>query len=244
MAHQVKDVFEEHRSRYGAIRISQELKARGVKIGRHQAQTLMKKQNLVAIQPKSFVPKTTNSTHKLGRSANLLLDRQVVTQPNEVFVADITYLPLTDGSWIYLATFQDMYSRKIVGWDLADHMQASLVVNAINKAVDRRNLTAGLIIHSDGGGQYASQDFRDVLKKHGFLQSMTRKNNHYDNAMAESLFSRFKAELLQKGAFLTFADAYSEVFEYIEVYYNLKRRHSGIGYDIPALFEKKFEKNC
>jgi putative transposase len=113
---QVKSVFEEHRSRYGAIRISKELNERGIKIGRHQTQTLMKKQNLVAIQPKSFVPKTTNSAHNLGRSPNLLLDRQPVSRPNEIFVGDITYLPMSDGNWLYLATFQDMYSRKINGY--------------------------------------------------------------------------------------------------------------------------------
>jgi putative transposase len=120
-------------------------------------------------------------------------------------------------------------------------MRSSLVVNALQKAIDRRNLPAGLIIHSDGGGQYASQEFRAVLKKEKFLQSMTRKDNHYDNAMGESLFSRFKAEVLQKGAFLTFEDAYTEVFDYIEVYYNRKRRHSGIKYDIPDLFEEKYQ---
>jgi putative transposase len=243
LSKQVKEVFEEHRSRYGAIRISKELQARGVEIGRHQVQTLMKVQNLKAIQPKSFVPKTTNSNHNLGRNPNLLLDRAAPIKPNEVFVGDITYIALVDGSWLYLATWQDMFSRKIVGWDLADNMRSILIINALNKAIDRRNLPKGLIIHSDGGGQYASEDFRNLLKKHEFCQSMTRKDNHYDNAMGESLFSRFKAELIQKGTFLNFADAYTEIFEYIEVYYNRKRRHSGINYEIPDKFEEKFEFN-
>jgi putative transposase len=242
LAKQVKEVFEEHRSRYGAIRISKELKARDVKIGRHQTQTLMIKQGLKAIQPKSFVPKTTNSNHNLGRSPNLLLDRAAPTKPNEVFVGDITYIALVDGSFLYLATWLDMFSRKIVGWDLADHMRSSLVINALNKSIERRSLVKGLIIHSDGGGQYASEDFRKILEKHEFSQSMTRRNNHYDNAMGESLFSRFKAELMQKGAFLNFQDAYTEIFEYIELYYNRKRRHSGINYDIPDLFEEKFQR--
>lgn len=243
LAKQVKEVFEEHRCRYGAIRISKELQSRGIKIGRHQTQTLMKKQDLKAIQPKSFVPKTTNSNHNLGRSPNLLLDRDAPKQPNEVFIGDITYIALVDGSFLYLATWLDMFSRKIVGWNLADNMRSSLVVNALNKSIERRNLPKGLIIHSDGGGQYASEDFRNLLKKHEFTQSMTRKDNHYDNAMGESLFSRFKAELMQKGAFLDFDDAYTEIFEYIEAYYNRKRRHSGINYDIPDEFEEKFEFN-
>lgn len=243
LAQQVKDVFEEHRSRYGAIRISKELQARGVKIGRHQTQTLMKIQGLKAIQPKSFVPKTTNSNHNLGRSPNLLLDRNPPTQPNEVFIGDITYIALVDGSFLYLATWIDMFSHKIVGWDLAENMRSILIINALNKAIERRNLPKALIVHSDGGGQYASEDFRNLLKIYEFSQSMTRKNNHYDNAMGESLFSRFKTELMQKGAFLNFDDAYTEIFEYIEVYYNRKRRHSSINYDIPDLFEEKYQKN-
>jgi putative transposase len=243
LAQQVKDVFEEHRSRYGAIRISKELQARGVKIGRHQTQTLMKIQGLKAIQPKSFVPKTTNSNHNLGRSPNLLLDRNPPTQPNEVFIGDITYIALVDGSFLYLATWLDMFSHKIVGWDLAENMRSILIINALNKAIERRNLPKALIVHSDGGGQYASEDFRNLLKIYEFSQSMTRKNNHYDNAMGESLFSRFKTELMQKGAFLNFDDAYTEIFEYIEVYYNRKRRHSSINYDIPDLFEEKYQKN-
>lgn len=242
LAEQVKEVFEEHRSRYGAIRISKELQARDVKIGRHQTQTFMKMLGLKAIQPKSFVPKTTNSNHNLGRSPNLLLGRTAPSKPNEVFIGDITYIALEDDSFLYLATWLDMFSRKIVGWDLDDNMRSSLIINALNKSIERRNLAIGLIIHSDGGGQYASEDFREVLKKYGFNQSMTRKNNHYDNAMGESLFSRFKAELMQKGAFLNFEDAYTEIFEYIEVYYNRKRRHSSINYDIPDLFEEKFQK--
>ena len=243
LTEQVKEVFEEHRKRYGAIRISKELQAQGVKIGRHQARTLMKKQGLVAIQTKSFVPKTTNSNHNFGRSPNLLLERVAQTTPNEVFVGDITYIALVDGSWLYLATWQDMFSRKIVGWDLAENMRSILIINALNKAIKQRKLPKGLIVHSDGGGQYASDDFRNLLKKYDFLQSMTRKDNHYDNAMGESLFSRFKAEVMQKGAFLNFDDAYTEIFEYIEIYYNQKRRHSGINYEIPDKFEEKFEFN-
>lgn len=236
----VKAVFEEHRRRYGSIRVSKELQAQGLRIGRHQTATLMKAQGLVAIQPKSYVPKTTNSDHRLGRNLNLLLDRAPPNRPNEVFVGDITYIAMADGSFLYLATWQDMYSRRIVGWELADNMRSCLVIKALNKSIDRRQLPKDLIIHSDGGGQYASEEFRKLLRRHNFLQSMTRRDNHYDNAMAESLFSRFKAELIGKGAFECFEDAYTEIFEYIEIYYNRKRRHSGIDYDIPEQFEQKW----
>lgn len=244
---QVKEVFTEHRRRYGARRITAELQEQGVKIGRHQVRTLMKQQELVAIQPKSFVPKTTNSTHGLGRSPNLLLNSdesyRKATKPHEIFVSDITYIPLFSGDFLYLATFQDMYTRVIVGWELMKNMTTELVINALQKAINRYSLSKGLIIHSDGGGQYAAHRFKQLLLAHDFLSSMTRRDNHYDNAMGESLFSRFKAELLQKGAFENFEDAYTEIFEYIEVYYNKKRRHSSINNDFPERFEKRFWKN-
>jgi transposase InsO family protein len=240
---EVKEVFECHRKRYGTRRIVAELSEKGHKLGRHQVRSFMKQQGLVAIQPKSFVPKTTDSRHQLGRSPNLLLDengeRKQASRPFEVLVGDITYIPLQNGDFLYLATFQDMFTRVVLGWELMVTMTADLVIKALQKALDRRKLPKGMIIHTDGGGQYSSNRFRQMLKAHDFQQSMTRKNNHYDNAMGESLFSRSKAEMLQNGAFSTFEDAYSEVFEYIEIYYNKKRRHSGINYNFPERFEKK-----
>lgn len=237
----VKTVFDAHRRRYGARRVSKELQARQISVGRHQAGSLMRQQGLKAIQPKSFVPKTTDSNHRLGRSPNRLLDREPPKGPNEVFVGDITYIPMADGSFLFLASWQDMYSRKIVGWELLRHMRSELVIKALNKSIQRRKLPKGLIVHSDGGGQYASHEFLKLLDDNGFLSSMTRRDNHYDNAMAESLFSRFKAELMEKGAFDNFEDAYTEIFEYIEIYYNTQRRHSGIGYQIPQAFEEAWE---
>lgn len=237
----VRSVFEEHRRRYGARRVSKELQAQQISVGRRQAGSLMRKQGLLAIQPKSYVPKTTDSKHGLGRSPNLLLDCKAPGGPNEIFVGDITYIAMSDGDFIFLASWQDMYSRKIVGWELLQHMRSELVIKALRKAIDRRSLPKGLIIHSDGGGQYASHEFKKLLSEHGFQSSMTRRDNHYDNAMAESLFSRFKAELMDKGAFDSFGDAYTEIFEYIEIYYNTRRRHSGIDYQIPQAFERAWE---
>ena len=202
----------------------------------------MKQQGLIAIQPKSFVPKTTQTDPKLMRSKNLLLDTEPANRPYQIVGGDITYLPLKDGSWLYLAAWQDVFTRVIVGWELAIEMKSSLVIKALQKVIDRKRATKGLIVHSDGGGQYASDDFRKLLAKHKFRQSMTRKNNHYDNAMAESLWSRFKAELLQKGVFDTFEDAYTETFEYIEIYYNKKRLHSSLNYQFPDTFEENWFK--
>jgi len=127
--------------------------------------------------------------------------------------------------------------RPAPAWELMDNMGTNLVIKALQKAIDRRNIPKGLIVHSDGGGQYAAHRFKQLLAAHDFESSMTRKDNHYDNAMAESLFSRFKAELLEKGAFANFEEAYTEIFEYIEIYYNRKRRHSGIDYQIPDQYE-------
>ncbi len=242
-AEAVKVVFEEHRKRYGARRIVVELQEKGHEMGRYQVRSLMKHQNLVALQPKSFVPKTTDSRHQMGRSPNLLLDetgkRKGANRPFEVLVGDITYIPLQNGDFVYLATFQDMFTRVVLGWELMATMPAELATKALQKAIDRRKLPKNMIVHTDGGGQYASNRFQQLLKAHDFAQSMTRKDNHYDNAMGESFFSRTKAEMLQNGAFANFEDAYSEIFEYIEVYYNKKRRHSGIDYDFPERFEKK-----
>jgi putative transposase len=243
----VKEVFKEHRRRYGARRIVADLQEKGCKIGRFQVRSLMKKQNLVAIQPKSFVPKTTDSRHKMGRSPNLLLDqhgaRKVADGPYQILVGDITYIPLQNSTFLYLATFQDMHTRVILGWELMQTMAAELAVQALQKAIDRRKLPKKMIVHTDGGSQYASVLFRKLLKKHHFKQSMTRKNNHYDNAMGESFFSRSKAEMLENGAFANFKDAYSEIFEYIEMYYNKKRRHSSINHDFPERFEQKCLEN-
>ncbi len=246
-AAEVKDVFTEHRKRYGARRIVADLQEKGYKIGRFQVRSMMKKQELRAIQPKSFVPKTTNSKHNLGRSPNLLLDengnRKKPTRPLEILVGDITYIPLQNGEYLYLATFQDMYTRVVLGWELMSEMPTQLTINALQKVINRRKLPKGLIIHTDGGGQYGSHRFRQLLKAHDFKQSMTRKDNHYDNAMGESFFSRTKAEILEDGKFANFEDAYTENFEYIEVYYNKNRRHSSLNNDFPERFEKNYFEN-
>lgn len=239
---QVKAVFDDHRRRYGARRVSEEVKALGTQVGRRQAGALMRAQGLVAIQPKSFVPRTTDSKHGLGRSQNLLLGRPAPSRPDEVYVGDITYIPMGNGRFAYLATWQDKFTRRVVGWELLRHKRAELVIKALKKAIERRKIPAGLIVHTDGGGQYASHEFKKLLAAGKFESSMTRKDNHYDNAMGESLFSRFKGELMEKGAFGSFEDAYTEIFEYFEIYYNNKRRHSGIGYKTPQGFEENWVK--
>jgi transposase InsO family protein len=238
----IKEVFYLHRRRYGARRISAELNASGLAVGRRLAGSLMKKQALTAIRPKRFVPKTTDSRHGCGFSPNLLKEAAgEPTDKGQVMVGDITYLPLQNGRFCYLATFQDKYTRRILGWQVSPNMTAQLVIDAFNRARSRGMLKRGAIIHTDRGSQYASVEYRRLLYVHGFRQSMSGKGNCYDNAQAESFFSRFKTELIESGRFESVEQAKSETFSYIEGYYNRIRRHSSLGYLSPMEFEKQLK---
>jgi transposase InsO family protein len=238
LAAQVKETFYLHRRRYGARRIAAELKAEGHQAGRCAVRTQMKRQNLQAIGPRSFVPRTTDSRHTVAPSPNLLLDAQNAPQkPREVIVGDITYLPLRSGKWGYLASWQDKFSKRVVGWAVEARMTEELVIKAFAKAVNDGGVDRATIIHTDQGSQYVSTKFRALLHAQGCRQSMSRRGNCYDNAQAESFFSRYKAELLEGGVFEDVNQARSETFGYIEGYYNRVRRHSGLGYKSPEEFE-------
>ena len=244
-APRVSEVFWRHSRRYGSRRIAAELQAEskieGERIGRRRVRRLMRELELEAIQPRRFVPRTTDSRHGHRMSPNLLLERAIkVDRPRQVIVGDITFLPLQGGGWAYLATWMDLFSRKIVGWQVAGSMTAELVIEAIKKAILRERLPVGLIVHSDRGGQYVDAEFRSLLDQHGFEQSMSRADETYDNAHAESLFSRYKAELLEGGAFTDVEEARMETFIYIESYYNRVRRHSALGYQSPEDFERAY----
>ena len=242
LAEAVKEVFYLHRRRYGARRISADLKAEGLSVGRRLAGSLMKAQSLTAIAPKRFVPRTTDSKHDFGFNPNLL--REPVNEPHGqglCLVGDITYLPLQNGKFCYLATFQDKFTRRIVGWQVSEQMTAQLVIDVFNRARRRGLVKRSAIIHTDRGSQYASVEYRRLLYIHGFRQSMSAKGNCYDNAQAESFFSRFKAELVEGGIFESTEQARSEAFSYIEGYYNRIRRHSSLGYLSPLEFEKQLK---
>ena len=239
MEKRVVDIFRENKGRYGSRRIVAELRNQGVKISPYKARKLLYSNGLKAIQPKSFVPKTTDSRHPYRISPNLLKERPAPTAINEVWVGDITYIPMTDGRFQYLSVWMDLFSRRIVGWDLQDHMRESLVTASLQKAISTRNIKPGLLAHSDRGGQYAGTKFRQMLGRHTILQSMSDADNPYDNAHMESFFSRFKAELLEGGAFQNAEDSRSKIFEFIEMYYNTQRLHSSIGYLSPNLYENK-----
>jgi putative transposase len=237
----VAEVFRRHSRRYGSRRVAAELRVEGQRVGRHRVRRLMQAQGLRAIQPRRFTPRTTDSRHGLQASPNLLRERGLrPAGPREVLVGDITYLPLAGGRWAYLATWLDLYSRKVVGWQVADSMTADLVIGALQVALTRERPSRGLIVHSDRGGQYVAAEFRGLLRRQGFEQSQSRAGETYDNAYAESFFSRYKAELLEGGAFTDVSQAQAETFAYIEGYYNRIRRHSALGYRSPEEFERDY----
>ena len=236
-------IFTQHKRRYGSRRIMLELRAQGFEVGRDQVRSLMRQLSLQAIQPRSFVPRTTRSDPARARSPNLLLDRKPLCRGlREVIVGDITYWPAAR-DWLYLSVWMDLFSRRILGWTIAEHMQAELITQAFAKVLHHGRLDPGTIIHSDGGGQYKSGRFRELLRKHQLKQSMTRVDNHYDNAFIESLFSRIKAELMdQYPRFSDIRQAQIKLFEYIDGYYNTQRRHSSIGGISPIHFEHAYHR--
>ncbi len=236
----VEAVFYQHRRRYGSRRIQAELAAQGISAGRFQVRSLMRRLELQAIAARRFRPLTTDSRHTVTPSPNLLLDGENVAQkPGEVIVGDITYLPMRSGKWSYLASWQDQFTRRIVGWAVEDRMTEDLIIKAFARAVGSSSVCANTIVHTDRGSQYVSKNFRALLEANECRQSMSRRANCWDNAQAESLFSRYKAELLEDGVFEDTAQARSETFSYIEGYYNRVRRHSSLGYKSPEEFERE-----
>ena len=232
----IQEVFWRHRRRYGARRIVAELQRRDMAVGVARVARLMKTAGLQAIQPKSFTPKTTESRHTLGYNQNLLADRAPPRRINEVWVGDITYIPLRTGRFGYLALLMDLFSRRIVGWEYGSSMTEELVLTALRRAISSRQPEPSLIHHTDRGGQYASTRYRAVLRRAGMLQSMSAAANCYDNAFSESCFGTVKTEL-QLTDYADDPEAVRELGEYVR-YYNVERRHSSLEYDTPVEFER------
>jgi putative transposase len=230
----ITDIFHQHKRRYGARRISRELQEQGEPCSRSKARKIMDQMELVAIQPKSFKPRTTDSRHTLGYSPNLLLDGVQVDGPNQVWVGDITYISLPK-KFAYLAMLMDIFSRKIIGWSLDLNMEASLVIKTLRKAIKERQPVPGLIHHTDRGGQYAAKEYRAILARVQMNQSMSRAGDCYDNAFMESCFGTVKTELEMR-TYQSLKEAWAEIQEYVN-YYNNYRRHSAIDYLQPNLFE-------
>jgi transposase InsO family protein len=231
----VRELFWKHKRRYGARRIAVELAALGQPCGVDRAAKLLKMQGLIAIQPKSFQPKTTDSKHALGYSPNLLLSAPPPQRINQIWVADISYIPLRGGSFDYLALLMDLFSRRILGWSMQDHLLEGLVLEPLYRAIRGRQPAPGLIHHSDRGGQYAGREYRGVLRRAAMRQSMSRAGNCYDNAFIESCFGTIKTEL----ELTEYEDRFSarrEIASYL-AYYNHDRRHSQLDYLSPSAFE-------
>ena len=234
----IEVIFIQGRLNYGTRRIQDKLlELYGLIISRKRIASIMKDMNL-KVKMKRRYKNTTDSNHNLPIAANILNRDFYASNPDEKYVGDITYIPTGEG-WLYLATVIDLYSRKIVGWSMADTMKVSLVNDALSMAILHRNPSQGLIWHTDRGSQYASYSHKDLLKKHGIVQSMSRKGNCWDNAVAESFFKSLKQELVYNTYFYTKKQAKKEIFEYIEFYYNRTRSHSYLGNLSPSNFEEK-----
>lgn len=229
-----RELYQQSRSRYGSPRITRALQQEGFTCSRNRIARLMRQDGLRARSRRSRVV-TTRSDHQLA-SPNIL-DRQfTVALPNRVWLSDITYVPTREG-WLYVATVMDLCSRKIVGLSMRADLSQELVLQALRQAIHRTSPSAGLIVHSDRGSQYASEAYRTILRARGFRQSMSRKGNCWDNAPMESFFKTLKVELIYQEHYTTRAEAMRSIFEYIEVFYNRQRMHSALNYQTPEAFE-------
>jgi transposase InsO family protein len=233
---EIRAIHAEVKARYGSPRIHAELAARGQDCCVNTVAKLMRDDGIAAKTARKFRC-TTDSNHDLPVADNLLGRQFNPSEANEAWVTDITYIPTREG-WLYLAVVEDLYSRMVVGWAMADHMQSRLVVDALAMAVQRRLPDEGLLAHSDRGSQYASEHYQLLLAKHGIACSMSRRADCWDNAPMESFFASLKKELVHDADFATRAEARAAIFEYIEVFYNGQRRHSSLGYVSPTEYEQ------
>lgn len=236
----IRQVHAESQSRYGSPRIADELRERGVKASRNRVARLMHKGAICSIMYKKYRVQTTDSAHDYPVAKNLLNREFTADKPGQKWVSDITYIPTGEG-WLYLTTVLDLADRKVVGWSLSDSLKAAdTSVAAWRMALKNRGIDGELLFHSDRGVQYACTEFRDQLKGLPIVQSMSRKGNCWDNAVAESFFKTFKSEMVNHVDFQTRAAARLATFEYIEGWYNRRRKHSSLHYQTPIQQESYF----
>jgi putative transposase len=228
----IRAVHAQSKGAYGSPRVWRELKHQGVPVSRERVARLMREHDIRAKHKRRYKA-TTDSKHDLPVAPNRL-DRQFAPErPDQVWTADITYIPTAEG-WLYLAVVMDLYTRMIVGWSMGARMTRDLVIDALRMAHFRRRPKRGLMHHSDRGSQYASQDYQALLEAYGMIVSMSRKGNCWDNAPMESFFNSMKNERTHGERYATRDEARQDTFEYIETFYNRSRRHSALGYVSPA----------
>lgn len=237
LAGHIKTIHAESKGTYGSPRVHIELAELGIACGRKRVARIMGAEGLVGASPRRY--KTTTLADPGADPVLDLVKRAFgpgTIELDRVYVGDITYIRTWEG-WLYLATVIDLASRKVVGWSMADHMRAELACDALDMAIGQRHPAAGLIFHSDRGSQYTSGDFRTFCENNKIIQSMSRKGQCWDNAVAESFFATLKNELIYRNVWATRASARRAIFEYVEGFYNLRRRHSSLNYLSPANYE-------
>lgn len=235
LAAEIRDIHREHKGRYGSPRIHRELRERGHRVGRKRVARLMREGGLRGHTPRRF-RRTTNSRHEHRIAPNLLERNFETTTPNQAWVGDMTYVPTLDG-WLYLAVLIDLFSRRIVGWAMSDRIDTELALEALQMAVERRQPEAGLVHHTDRDCRYASDEYRAALDRHGIVASMSRRGDCWDNAVAESAFATLEKELLGCGPLESRAQTRVVIADYIENYYDVRRRHSYLDYATPLEYE-------
>lgn len=240
LADQIRQAHASSRRIYGSPRVHRELQAQGVSCCRNTVAKIMREDQLQSKMRRRFRPCATDSDHAYATAPNRLDQQFEVAGPNRVWAGDITYVATEEG-WLYLAVVLDLHSRRVIGWAMADHLKASLAIDALTMAIDQRQASGDdlstLLHHSDRGSQYASSPYRAVLAGHRITVSMSRRGNCYDNAVAESFFGSLKTEWTNHEHYATRQQAMQSLFEYIEVFYNRQRRHSSLGYVSPVDFE-------
>lgn len=236
LATRIRRVHLASRGRYGSPRVFHQLRAEAVAVSENTVAKVMRAEGLRARVKRRFVPRTTDSTHGRPVAPNVLGRQFQADRPNAKWAGDITYVPTEEG-WLYLAGVMDLYSRRIVGWSMADHMETDLVADALGMALSHRQPKAGLVHHSDQGVQYASDRYQGLLAKREIQVSMSEKGDCWDNAAMESFWATLKTELIYQERYATRAQARQSIFEYIEVFYNRQRLHSSLGYVSPERFE-------
>jgi len=236
LAREIEGIHAQSRRTYGSPRIVVALRARGRRHGRNRVARLMKHQGLCGRPRGRYRVQTTDSNHHHPIAPNRLAEAPSATVPNQIWVADITYIQTRQG-WLYLAAILDLYSRKIVGWAMSESIDSALVLSALSMALIHRDPPANLLFHSDRGAQYAAGSFRDALARASLVPSMSRRGNCYDNAAMESFWSTLKLELVYRRDFATHQQARAEIFDYIEAFYNRDRIHTALGGLSPTAFE-------